>query len=66
MHEQCANCHAPIAENQPYWSVQYARELFDGRAVQILDAVAVHYFCEQCASERDFEHVQVPSRYLRL
>jgi hypothetical protein len=32
----------------------------DGRAVQVRDAVAGDYFCEQCASARDFDHVQVP------
>jgi hypothetical protein len=60
MYEQCSNCHAPISTNQQYWSLQYAIEIFDGHAVQVRDAVAVAYFCEHCASERDFDHIQVP------
>jgi predicted RNA-binding Zn-ribbon protein involved in translation (DUF1610 family) len=58
--ETCASCGKAIHEGERYWSVQYAQETFDGRSVQVHDAVAVAYFCEACATGRDFDSIQVP------
>ena len=49
VYEHCSSCGKPIHEGETYWSVQYARETFDGSSVNVQDAVVVTYFCEACA-----------------
>ena len=62
VYDHCTGCGKPIRENEPYWGVQYSYESFDGSSINIKEAVAVAQFCEQCARDRDFANIQVPTK----
>jgi hypothetical protein len=42
------------------WTVNVNHESFDGEAIDVLEAVCVLIYCEECAEKRDFSQIQVP------
>ncbi len=60
VYDYCTGCGTPISENEPYWSVQYSHESFDGSNIK--EAMAVAQFCEQCARSRDVDTIQIPTK----
>ena len=58
--QECYQCQKEIQPGEAYWSVNVHREMFEGRVITVLNATGVAVYCEDCASNRDFDQIVVP------
>ncbi len=57
---ECYECKAIINSSETFWSVNVHLESLRDRMTKVSKATAVAVYCDDCARQRDLDHIYVP------
>ena len=58
----CSICEGFILDGETMWSVGVHHEVSENWIIRVLNARSAYIFCEQCASQHDFDNILIPPK----
>ena len=62
----CSICEGFIFDGETMWSVNVHHETSENWVITVLEAKSANIFCEDCASQRDFDNILIPLKDERI